>query len=328
MGDKGASGNRFSWLFKPTGSETTYMYKREILVVFLIGCLIALSLWLLVNMGKEYTVTLTVPFEITDYGEDMAFTERPPDEITISVSAEGWNLLPLYRNPPIISLSYERGEIRIFDIVQDHMAAYPDMTVQNVEPGVVAVEMEPKISKRVPVVPNIDVRLARQYEIMSEVHVQPDSVTVSGAASIIDTVQHWPTEFLGFRNVRYAVDQRVPLADCDVVCTDTSEVRLFFDITEFTEGEIRIYVRVVGVPAGTEIRFNPSVITVKYHVSIEHFSRAQEMVPYEAFVNYQDIVRDTTGFVVPTVRATNDDLDLRLRSFQPRRVSYFRVIDE
>lgn len=329
MENNSNTGNWFYRIFSRSDAETTYLHKGEILVVFLLGCLIAVFLWLMVNLGKEYYLTVNIPLEITNYSDDMAFSTPPPKIITVGVSGEGWNLVSLYRNPPGITFRYEEGLVDITNIVQSQLASYSDVTVQKVNPSFITVEMEPIAVKRVPVIPNLDIRLRTQYEISGSVRVYPDSVTVSGAESIIDTLRFWPTERLQLRNVQQPVNRRLHLVTRDgIQIKDTTQVDVAFDVTEFTEGEIRIYVRARNIPEGQQIRFNPSVISVRYDVPIEFFSEAQEAIPYEAFVSFSDILRDTTGFVVPDVQPTMHDINLRLRSFQPRRVSYFKVISE
>ncbi|MDG5768184.1 CdaR family protein [Balneolales bacterium ANBcel1] len=323
------NGNWLMRLFKPTERETTYLHKREILIVFLIGYVIALSLWLLVNLGREYSITLEVPLQVVEYSDEMAFSEPPPASARVGISGEGWNLFSLYRNPPEIVIPYERGTVSVADRIQEHLAGYPDLVVNKVAPSEFTVAMEMKTQKRVPVAPRIDVRLESRFEIMGDVRSDPDSVTVTGAESVVDTISSWPTEILRLRNVKDRVEQPVRLAGSrSLVSKDTSRVVLSFDVTEFTEGEVRVYVQARNIPEGEQVRLSPSVLTIRYDVPIEHYSRAQEMVPYEAYVDYFDVIEDTTGFLVPEVRPTTEALNLRLRSFQPRRVSYFRVIGE
>lgn len=315
-------------LFGLSDRETTYIRKGEILIVFLIGYLIALSLWLMVNLGREYHITLNVPLKITGYSDEMAFARQPPGHARVGVSGEGWSLLNLYRNPPEITIDYGEGTVPVAEIIQDHLANFADLTVQKVQPPVLQIVMEPRITRKVPVEPILDVRFKSQYELKRPVMVRPDSVTVTGAMSLVDTLTRWPTDILMLRNVQDRVERSIRLADINPLLErDFREVNLSFDVTEYTEGEIRIYVRARNVPAGTELRFNPSVITVRYDVPIEYYSEAQDIVPYEAYVYYEEVARDTVGFVVPVVRSTAEDLDLRLRSFQPRRVSWFRVIE-
>ncbi len=322
-------GNWISKFFKTSDAETTYLHKGEVLMVFLIAYFIALSLWLLVNMTKEYNFTMDIPLEVTGYSEDMAFVTKPPAKARVGVSGEGWNLLSLYRNPPEISVTYSEEDVNLTNIVQSQIASYTDISVQRVEPARISLAMEPKTSARVPVNLVEDVQFKAQYEMVGRIRLTPDSVTVHGAQSVIDTLRGIPTKTLRLRNVQSPVEQKVALSQpAGLVVRDVTEVTVAFEVTEFTEGEVRAYIRTRNVPDGSEVRFNPAVVTVRYHVPIEQFSAAQEMVPFEAFLDYADIQRDTTGFVTPKIEAVTDDLDLRLHSVQPRRVSYFHVVPE
>lgn len=321
--------NWVSKIFRTSDTETTYLHKGEIAVVFLIACFIAISLWMLVNMSKEYSYTISVPLHVTEYSEDMAFVSEPPDKASVDVSGEGWNLLAIYRNPPEISIPYSEGEVDVSEIIQREIGTYTDITVQKVEPTSISLNMEPKSSTRVPIRTDLDVQLRSQYEIVGRVRVAPDSVTVIGAQSVIDTLRSISTETLRLRNVQNSVERSVALTQPDgLALRDVSEARVSFQVTEFTEGEVRVSLQARNVPEGWEIRFNPTVLTVRYQIPIDQFSTAQEMVPYEAFVNYSDILSDTTGVVTPRVEPVTDELDLRLRSIQPRRVSYFQVVPE
>ncbi len=329
MAKDSATGNWFSSLFKPSETETTYLHKGEILVVFLIAFIIAITLWFLVNMGKEYNVTMALPLQITDVSEDMAFATDPPGEARVTVSGEGWNLLSLYRNPPVVSIPYSDNVVNVSDIVQREIAYFSDISVQKVEPSIITLNMEPRTSKRVPVTPKLDVQLRAQFEIVGNVRVSPDSVTVQGARSVVDTLQSMPTETLRLSNVQKDVDRRVGLANLEgVAVPDAPDVNITFSVTEFTEGEVRLRVQARNVPEGREVRFNPTVLTVRYNVPIDQFSLSQDIVPYEAYVPYSEFLQDTTGYVVPNIAAVTDELDIRLQSIQPRRVAYFLAVTE
>ncbi|MFO8028372.1 MAG: hypothetical protein R6U28_00780 [Cyclonatronaceae bacterium] len=319
----------FSRLFSPSESETTYLHKGEMLVAFLIAYFIALSLWLLVNMSKDYTLTINAPIQITDYSEDMAFSSEPPEEAVIDVIGEGWNLLGLYRNPPSITISHTEEEVDLTEIVQRQFTSYPEISVQNVEPARLNLEMEPKRGKTVAVRPDLDIQLKPQHEITGRVEIWPDSVTVLGARSVVDTLRSLQTKTLRMQNVQDRVERLVGLNSPEgVTVQGVSDVTISFDVTEFTEGEVRIYVQARNVPDDREVRFDPSAITVRYNVPIDQFGTAQNIVPYQAHVDYANILRDTTGYVVPRIEPANDNLDVRLRSIQPRRIAYFLVVQD
>ena len=308
--------------------ESSFLQKGEILAVFIIGFLMALSLWFLVNLSREYTLNVQIPIVFEPAESDMAYLEVPPDFARVGVSGEGWYLFPLYRNPPKLPVRQDQGVVRVADMVHEHLASYPGITVQDVEPQLFTIRTEPRISKRVPVQPVLDLRYESNYERGGEIWVNPDSVTLSGAASILDSIENWPTERLQLRNVREDVSVRVALLDSGgLFVKDTTSVQIVFDVTEYVQSEIRVYVRARNMPEGQQVRFNPSIVNLRYEVPIFDFERAQELVPFRVWIDYQDIQRDTTGFLEPVVETTQEDLHIRLVSVQPGRVSWFRVIE-
>lgn len=315
--------------FKPTEKESAYLHKREVAVVFLIGYLIALILWLFVNLGRDYNLTVEVKLNITEPNKELVFSEMPPQYAKVEVNGIGWKLLPIYRTPPEIHIPYEEERVNVAEIVRRKIGKFSDLTVDKVEPDFVTLKTESQKTKKVPVLPDLDIRLKPQYKIYRQVRVLPDSVKITGPESIIEEIEEWSTERLRLRDVNSNISQHVSLLSSDRIrLPETKEVLITFELTEITEGEVRIYVKARNVPDNKKIRFNPSIINVRYDVPIEYFSEAQEIIPYEAYVDYEIMKEDSTGFVVPTVRPVTEELNLVLRSFQPRRVSYFRVIDE
>jgi hypothetical protein len=75
------------------------------------------------------------------------------------------------------------------------------------------------------------------------------------------------------------------------------------------------------------VNYNPSSVTIRFDVPIEQYSAVSKIRPYEVYVPYSKIVEDSTGFVTPDIQQTAEDYELKLRSFQPKAVAYFTVLD-
>ncbi|MDI6400600.1 hypothetical protein QLX67_01240 [Balneolaceae bacterium ANBcel3] len=318
-----------SRLFTPTDRESVYLHKGEIVIVFIIGFAIAIALWILVNMNREYTVFIEVPLNVTEVDEEMAFSRKPPESIRVGLNGTGWNLIPLYRNPPEVTISVDQKRVNVADIIESHLASHTELVIFKISPQEVVVEMEPRVSKKVPVMPDLDIRLPSRHEILGGIRITPDSVTVTGARSVIDSIYYWPTSGARVEQGQGSVNLMVPLeVPHTIMDSSHDEVRVSFYVTEFTEGEARIPIRIRNVPANERIRLEPSFVTLRYDVSVDYYEEVQQGMPFEAFVEYNSIQADTTGRVVPIVRTTSSDLDIRIRTFQPRNISYFKRIEE
>ena len=314
---------------KPESAQKLVYPKSEKITVFLVAFGIAIGLWLLVNLGREYSLTVEVPLHITDPEDDYALVEQPPGTAKVTVFGEGWNLLNIYNNPPSATISPASEHIDLLEIIQDQMAAHPELSVQKVEPASLLLPVEERITRKVPVHPEVNVSFRRQYNFKGSPTINPDSVTISGARSLVEDIDELTTRSYEFSDVDENLNVELELkSPSELLQLDRERVNYHAEVSEFTEAEVRLLVRVRNQPEGEEVRFTPSVITVRYDVPLDQFGLAQEQIPYEAYVYYEDIEEDTTGVISPVISSTMENLDLRLRSFQPRRVSYYIIIDE
>ena len=110
---------------------------------------------------------------------------------------------------------------------------------------------------------------------------------------------------------------------------ELSETQISYEanVSEFTEGETTVYIRTRGLPRGQNVNYNPSSVTIKFDVPIEQFAEVEKVRPYEVYVPYSKILEDETGFVTPDIEQTAEQFQLRLRSFQPKAVAYFTVLN-
>jgi YbbR domain-containing protein len=301
---------------------------REKVIVFIISFILAFCLWFIVNLNRDFTITINLPVDIGDLPDDMALVGDPPESASVGLTGEGWNLISLYNNPPRIIVNAEESEVNLFDMVQQQISSVSDVSITKVEPLGFNLDLEEKAYKRVPVQAQLDIRTSDRFGLIGTPVISPDSVTVSGAGSIINEIEAVRTREETLEDVREGRELQLDI-ERPAPGVEISPVRIHyrFDVTEFTEGEVRIPLRIRNLPPGQAVTYNPSTITVRYGVPIDQYTDVQNARPFLAYVDYETIEADTTGLVIPEIERTEDEFDIRLRSFQPRTVSYFRVLD-
>jgi hypothetical protein len=154
-------------------------------------------------------------------------------------------------------------------------------------------------------------------------------VQLSGPLDLLKPISFIETDVLELKEVKESIDVTLKVkSPSEKIRMDRLDVRYRAKVAEFTEGEIRVFVKTKDLPAKAEVRYSPAVISIRYDVPIDEYAASQEIVPYSAFVNYREIANDSTGFVTPVIQNDAQNLNLRLRSYQPKRVSYYNVIKE
>ena len=237
---------------------------RGKIVVFTIAFVLSLCLWLMVNLSRDYNLNVNLPIQLGNMPEDRALTEELPDYANVSISGEGWKLINIYNNPPPIFVDVAETEINLFDQVREQMNANPDLNVQKVQPLILSLDMEEKISKKVPITSNVSVNFEDQYNFTGDPVFEPDSVVISGASSILQGIDAWETEEQELDDVDENIEATIGVRQPPrLVSVSPVEVTYRANVAQFTEGEARVAIQTRNMPANRSVSFSPSYITVR-----------------------------------------------------------------
>ncbi|WP_018128539.1 CdaR family protein [Balneola vulgaris] len=313
-----------------TEEEDARIWSKENAIVFVVAFIIALSLWFAVNLNGTFNITVNMPLEIGNVPDEMALTDKLPESVEVSLSGTALPLISLYNNPPAIQIDVDEAEVNIFNQVRQRMNSVQEVDVVKVEPLIVSVNLEEKISKKVPIKLNWEFDFESRYGLISGPTITPDSITITGAASHIANFDEWVIEdTLRLENVSDDVHELAIITNNDPLVTISQDVlSIEADVSEFTESEVSVYIQTRDLPRGQSITYNPASVTVKYDVPLEQFAEIQNTIPYVVYVPYQKIEEDMSGFVTPDVELVSTKYALKLRSFQPKAVAYFSVVDQ
>ncbi len=307
-------------------SESGIMERREKVTVFVISIIIAIVMWVVVNLGRDLSTTVQFKLTIGELPENMALATDLPNQITANVSGEGWRLLPLRNNMQSIAIDINQTEILLTDMIREKIGP-TGVNVLSVQPAMLRTVLEERVSKRVPIQLEHSISFRGQHNLVGTPITTPDSVTISGARSIIESITYWPTDQLELSNVNSDIVMSISLQMLPTILTsDISETTVSARVSEYTEGEQRVRIDVTEMPSGSEITFSPAYLTIRYTIPIEDYARSQTIPLFSALVPYGDIRSDSTGYISPMITTLSDSLNAKVRSVQPRRVSYFEVI--
>ncbi len=318
----------FSGSEKKTPNETDGNFeRREKIIAFSFAVFFAICLWLIVNMSRDFNVTVEIPIRLTNLPDDVALSSPIPNHVSVNVAGEGWNLITLYRNPPVINLNAESERVNVQEQIRNQIGSFSNLNIVQVEPRELSIETEEKAVKTVPIVRNFNISPRDQYGFISEPELVPDSVKITGAISNIEPITYWETVELNLSDVRSSIDRDIKLRSPEHgIILEPKEVRLRVEVAEFTEAEARIPIRTRNLPPGEAVTYNPSSVTVRFNVPITQYTNVVDIRPFSAYVNYHDLEADTTGMISPIIETDTNEFNVRLRSFQPNRVSYFNIV--
>jgi hypothetical protein len=302
--------------------------QRRAMAIFL-SLVIAFLLWLTFSLRETYTITVQMPIEIGRLPDGRALGEYPPREARVTLQGIGHELIGLQRNPPVLVLNASGETVDVLAAATEGVRLPSGLTVQSVSPSTISLSLEPEVSRRVPIQLVLDLDPAQDHDFLGTPQLDPDSVTVSGARSLVHLLGAFPTRPLRADGVRESFTARVALSDTlrGLVRTNIASTEASVQVARFTEGSRDVDVRVQGGPADAlPVVLLPSRVRATFRVPIDQYDRALRTPDFFAFVPYSSVLADTTGSLMPVVQPP-EGLAVRDIRLEPRRVRYWVRIE-
>jgi len=287
-------------------------------------CILAAStLWFAFSMQESYIQLIDFPTQIVDLPGNKALSVLPPSSIKVQIEGEGVQVLRLFYNPPIVPIPTTPGDLDLFLVATE---AVNNVNIQSVTPRSTKIVVEDRVFKKVPVRQALDIKLESGYGMIGDIQVLPDSVTISGAESIIDGISEWRTSHRTLGTLSDSLDAMIALSDTLVGLVDLEiqEVRVKADIQEFTEAIRSVEVRSIGLKENQQVRFAPSKVDVIFQVPLSQYDEALAATDFYVFVPYSDTQRDEQGLVYPILHAP-EGLTIRGARISPSGLEYYDV---
>ena len=312
-------------LFTPGASDREAGRTPHASRAALLCLLAAIVIWFLLTMGEVHTATL--PFRV------VLFTPPPgealvaplPEEVMGKVEGGGFQLLQLFFDTPRIEL---RASSPTVDLMDQANTLPSSVDVLSLTPRTLSLETDELVERRIPVDLRAVFRPAPTYSFTNpdSVVYTPDSVTVAGAARVVNRLRSWPSEVRSFTNLRDSLQVTIPLVDTlqGYVTVEPQEVVARVGVAAFTEVERIVEVTISSAPSSEQVaRLTPTEVRVRFNVLLSQYREALE-ADIRAFVSFDDIRRDNTNRLRPTL-VLPDNLLIRDVDVTPATVGYYTV---
>ncbi len=283
--------------------------------------LIAVVLWFTLSIGETYSIAVNLYTRIINVPEDMALTALPPPVVQVQLRGEGTALFRLRFNPPVLDVDAEQDQLNVNTLVTPPQG----IVVENVFPPTLNLRKEPRIFKKVPILSRAVLEPTKAYDFFEPPTLTPDSVVISGAQSIINAIEDWPTETQEYLEVQDSLIARLSLIDSLGVLVTKSHTETVLSTVahEFSEQERDLKVEVTEFPTALRgVELVPSTIKVSYRVPVSQYQAARVAPDFYATVSYNVIRTDTTGRVRPEIFPP-EELSIRSLSWSPTSLRYY-----
>lgn len=294
-----------NWVYKIVRYLKKIYFKNDKRVAVFVVCVgIATGFWFLNALSKTYTVDMSVPVRYINLPNNKTLSNQLPSQFELKIKAHGFTILRCQLSFLLMPLDFN-----VNDMTNDRMMerrksnfAFPtrqflselsyqlsnELDILSMNPDTLYFRFDHLGQKLVKVKPVIKVNLKKQFQISGEIETNPDSVTINGPQSILDTLQFAYTEIQKFNAVDQPIQAEALIQKQKESFIEPQKVAINIPIEEYTEAQLSVPVMIANLPSGMNIKLFPAKVKVAFQVGL---SRFQEMHPedFKLFVNYSEI---------------------------------------
>jgi hypothetical protein len=260
------------------------------IIVFLVFLVISTGFWILNALRKEYTATLSYPIKLINIPDNRMLSESFKNRIEIKVRAGGFVILRYQFSNTFLPLTFNVEEMKpappgemegVYAVTSQEQSRIAGQLSQGMElieidPDTFFVPLIEREYSKLPVRISTDLGFEKQFLQSGPVMLDPDSVEVTGPKRVIDSLTYVQARRLVFENLSDTVTTVVPLMFPPHVKSSIKRVSATIPVEPFTELNIRVPLKITGLPDSLRIKTFPSEIRVSFRVGISKYENIDE----------------------------------------------------
>lgn len=270
------------------------------LIVFAFFLFLSFVFWYLNSLGKVTESEIRYPVRYINLPEERVLIEDLPSQLNLFVKGPGYSILKLKlsrdRTPVILdisSVSYRRVAgakslsyyVRTSTLMSKLTSQFgSECSITSIKPDTLYFTFDIVGTRRVPVVPDLNINTERQYFVKGKISVVPDSVKVTGPKRVIDTLSCVRTEYRKFTGLNRTIKRSLGLRSSKYYTLTEKSAAITIPVEQFTEAEASVEVRILNAPGSLDVRIFPDAVTVTGLVAISDYKKFKEL-PFEVVLD-------------------------------------------
>lgn len=297
---------------------------RKKVNIFVAAVLFSFVLWGSISLSDYYYANINVKLSFINFPNGYTTGSALPENISIRVKGQGWKLVSLNVSPDAdfkVSARNDSGRqsVNLYNNLEYNRYLTSELEIIDIIPDTINFFVEKIISKKVQVVPELDLDFKPGYGLATESKYSPDSVLVYGPKSFIRNLTQVKTETISFKGLDSKVKTIAALPRKNGVTYNNSVINVSLDVQRIVDKQFYdIDIEVVDVPIGKNVLLLPNKIECSVRGGIEVLGKLDKG-QFRAYVYYHDVLADTLGSVLPNIDLP---LNTNLQFIKPERLRY------
>ncbi|HSI69954.1 MAG TPA: hypothetical protein VK941_06965 [Gillisia sp.] len=253
-------------------------------------------IWIFVQFSKQYTVPVEVPVQYINAPKDKILADNRATSLELRLRDNGFKIARYRLIPPELQIDLSEARVEdnnlVYELEQQKQAIISQLNISYENTGFLQQDLrigfEQKALKTIKVISNIELGFAVGYSALEEIELAPDTVQVSGPASVLDTLEEVGTRSLKINNINRDISGTVKLETGGLknVTFFRDDVNYSLRTDKFTEGKVEIPIEVINVPNDQNVVIFPKEVALFYQVSLKDFEKVKAS-SFKVVVDFQ-----------------------------------------
>ena len=285
--------------------------------------------WLLFAISNNYVYSVKANVEYVNVPENRAFHPLQSDTVNVKLETTGLQLLfssfrtSSYTVQVDLSGLQNRNWILFTNQLGFINRQFADnQQVVSVSPDTLYFDFSKQTERKIPVKPVYQVEFGKQYNIIDQLSVSPEYVTITGPLEDVVEIESWETDTIRASNVQSSLHVNVPLrrnqrANINVYPTS---VAVDIPVGEVTEKIIDVPLKIENAGQFSSVRLLPAKVQLTVMVSLRDYTKVTSS-SFEAVVNMDQWVDEQITHL-PVIITQQPDF-CELVRVEPQNVDFF-----
>ncbi|MCK9407880.1 MAG: hypothetical protein WCX28_09390 [Bacteriovoracaceae bacterium] len=294
--------------------------------LLLFSLFFAFLVWTSVNLGNLFITTIEVQVRIENLRPDQAVAVPLPRTVRFTIQGSGWQLLNtlltpnLYYTIDFLTLSQNNTLFTSRDLTE-RVNMTSSIKILSTSPDTVIVRLEERTSKKVPITPSINITFRDGFGIVGHIEAKPDSITITGARSLLSKVHSWNTTSVALFDLNAPVKMQFALSDTLLfeIARPNTTIVVTFDVQPIAERTIEdIPIEIMQVPENRNVVLIPPKISIIVRSGVNNVAHLSKK-DFQAYIDYKAILLDTSGMIKATITGPEH---VKIVQLQPEQIQY------
>lgn len=262
-------------------------HKASKIKSFLFFLLVALLLWALTKLTREYTGTVRTLIVYHNLPELTIIDEQTPKDLYFDITTNGFELLRYKLKAPIIKIDVKANlnedsseavisNMNLVSLIRNQMNG--DLQAKNLSISSLHIALNKIISKKIAVLANAKIGFAEGFKNLDSLRIVPDSVVISGPSSVLRKIHSIETTKLLIKNAKQdiQVNAKLMLPKENNITVQPSVISLEMKVGEFSQIKMVVPIEVINVPANLIIKLIPENMRINFVIAVADFKMVAE----------------------------------------------------